>query len=232
MITIRKAHSRFHTDAGWLDSWHTFSFGEHYSPEHMGFRSLRVINDDTVRGGGGFPPHGHRDMEIVSYVLEGGLKHEDSMGTGSVIKPGEIQRMSAGTGVTHSEFNASRTDPVHFLQIWILPDGKGHKPGYEQKATGLEASPGQLKVIGSPQGGDSAVTIRQDVRILAAKLTEGMRVKHTIPAGRHAWVHVARGNVSLNGQDLAAGDGAAISDESAIDLLGRGPSEVLVFDLA
>ena len=230
MITVRKAEERGHFDHGWLDTRHTFSFADYHDPAHMGFRHLRVINEDRVAPGQGFPTHGHRDMEIISYVLDGALEHRDSLGTGSVIRPGEVQRMTAGTGVTHSESNPSRREPVHFLQIWILPARRGLTPGYEQKV--LDEKRGALRTIASPDGREGSVTIHQDVALYAALLDEGTEVVHTPAPGRHAWVQVARGAVTLNGQPLAAGDGAAISDEPSLRLAGTAPSEVLLFDLA
>lgn len=231
MITLRKAKDRFHTRIDWLDSWHTFSFGEHYDPEHMGFRVLRVINDDTVQPGQGFGEHPHRDMEILSYVLEGGLSHRDSSGGGGVIRPGDVQRMSAGSGVVHSEFNASSTDPVHFLQIWILPDRRGIKPGYEQKSLLRRDQGGRLQRLASRDGRDGSVTIHQDASVYGAVLGKGERASFEPGPSRHAWVQVARGNLELNGQKLSAGDGAAVSDERALTLVGTDSSEVLLFDL-
>jgi redox-sensitive bicupin YhaK (pirin superfamily) len=231
MITVSPAAARGHTDIGWLDSRHTFSFGEWYDPAHMGFRALRVINDDRVAPGGGFPTHGHADMEIVSYVLEGGLEHKDSIGTGSVIRPGDVQRMSAGTGVRHSEFNASRTEPVHFLQIWIIPDRRGHKPGYEQKNFPEAERSGRLRLVASSDGREGSVTLHQDVALYAGVLDEGQQAKLALAPGRHAWVHVARGGATVNGKRLGEGDGAAVSDERALTIDGHG-GEVLVFDLA
>ena len=197
----------------------------------MGFRALRVINDDRVAPGGGFPTHGHADMEIVSYVLEGALAHKDSIGTGSVIRPGDVQRMSAGTGVRHSEFNESRTEPVHFLQIWILPDRRGHAPGYEQKTFPEAERRGRLRLVASNDGREGSVSLHQDVALWAGVLEEGQKAEVPLGAGRHAWVHVARGAVTVNGRRLAEGDGAALSDERALALEGHG-GEVLVFDLA
>ncbi|MGH7724940.1 MAG: pirin family protein [Candidatus Eiseniibacteriota bacterium] len=231
MITLRKAGERGHADHGWLDTRHAFSFSDYYDPEHMGFRTLRVINEDRVRGGAGFPPHGHRDMEILSYVLEGGLEHRDSTGTGSVIRPGEVQRMSAGTGVTHSEANASRTEEVHFLQIWIVPEVRGGKPGYEQKAFPLDERRGRLRLVASRDGSDGSLTIRQDAKLYATVLGGGERVTHELAPGRAAWLQVARGSVTLNGQSLAQGDGAAIEDESALRIEATTPAEILLFDL-
>jgi redox-sensitive bicupin YhaK (pirin superfamily) len=231
MITLRKAKDRFHTRIDWLDSWHTFSFGDHYDPEHMGFRVLRVINDDTVQPGQGFGEHPHRDMEILSYVLEGGLSHRDSSGGGGVIRPGDVQRMSAGSGVVHSEFNASSTEPVHFLQIWILPERRGIKPGYEQKSLLRRDLGGKLQLLASRDGRDGSVTIHQDASVYGAALGKGERASFEPAPSRHAWVHVARGTLGLNGQELAAGDGAAVSDERALTLVGIDSAEVLLFDL-
>jgi len=237
MITLRPAEERGHAQHGWLDSWHTFSFADYHDHAHMGFRQLRVINEDRVQPGAGFPTHPHADMEIVTYVLAGALEHKDSMGTGSVIRPGEVQRMSAGTGVTHSEFNASRTELVHLLQIWILPERRGLRPEYEQKEFPERERRGRLRLIAARDGADGAVTIHQDVRLYATLLAPDERVTHTFAPGRHAWVQVARGDVRLNGTPLTAGDGAAVSDERALDLVGEpapagGAGEVLLFDLA
>lgn len=231
MMTIRPAAERGHADHGWLDSHHTFSFADYYDPRHMGFRTLRVINDDRVAPARGFGTHPHRDMEIVSYVLEGALEHRDSMGTGSVIRPGDVQRMSAGTGVLHSEFNASKTEPVHFLQIWIMPAQRGIPPSYEQKTFPRADKEGRLRLVVSPDGADESVRIHADARVYASVLAAGQRVELTLPAPRHAWVHVASGAVRLNGKDLAEGDGAAVSEES-VRLEGTTGGEVLVFDLA
>jgi len=230
MITTRRATERLVTKIGWLDSRHTFSFGGHYDPRHMGFRTLRVINDDRVEPGAGFPTHGHRDMEILSYVLEGALEHKDSMGNGSTIRPGEVQRMSAGTGVQHSEYNAQNDARVHFLQIWIRPEREGAPPGYEQKA--FEPSPGTLRLVASRAGRDGSVTVHQDVDLFVGKLGAGAQVQHSLRAGRGAWVHVARGTLRLNDVELSEGDGAAVEDESAIRLEGVDDAEVLLFDLA
>ncbi|MGZ6123559.1 MAG: pirin family protein [Myxococcales bacterium] len=231
MITLRKAQDRFHTRIGWLDSWHTFSFGEHHDPQHMGFRVLRVINDDTVQPGQGFGEHPHRDMEILSYVLEGGLSHRDSSGGGGVIRPGDVQRMSAGSGVVHSEFNASDTEPVHFLQIWIVPERRGIQPGYEQKTLARRERGGTLQLLASRDGRNGSVTIHQDAAVYGAFLGKGERASFEAGPSRHVWVHVARGTVELNGQKLAAGDGAAVSGERALTLIGIDGGEVLLFDL-
>ena len=232
MITVLPASERFHTDAGWLDSRHTFSFAEHYDPERLGFRALRVINDDRVEPGRGFGSHSHRDMEIISYVLSGELGHRDSMGNGSVIKPGDVQRMTAGTGVVHSEMNPSRAEPVHFLQIWIVPDRAGHRPGYEQKNFSEAERRGRLRLVASRDGGDGSVTIHQDASVYATLLAPGERVAHELRPGRHSWVQVARGSVDVNGRTLREGDGAAISDEARLELTAKDSSEVLLFDLA
>ncbi|WP_421654440.1 pirin family protein [Leptothermofonsia sp. ETS-13] len=233
MITLRPAQERGSAYFGWLNSRHTFSFGEYYDPNHMGFADLRVINEDKVAPGQGFVTHGHRDMEIVSYVLEGALEHKDSLGTGSVIRPGEVQRISAGTGIMHSEYNASKTEPVHFLQIWILPEQKGIQPGYEQKTFADAEKRGKLRLVGSRDGRDGSITIHQDVNLYAALLNEEDEVSHPLASKRVAWLQVARGAVQLNGQTLTAGDGAAISNESDITLRGAAKdAEVLLFDMA
>ena len=233
MITIRPAQERGAANFGWLDSRHTFSFGNYYDPNHMGFANLRVINEDKVTPGQGFGTHGHRDMEIISYVLDGALEHKDSIGTGSVIRPGDVQRMSAGTGIMHSEFNASKTEPVHFLQIWILPEKQGIEPGYEQKTFAEAEKRGTLRLVGSRDGRQGSITIHQDVEFYATSLQEGEAVNHSLADGRVAWLQVARGAVQLNDQLLWAGDGATISHESLIALRGAAnDSEVLLFDMA
>jgi len=231
MITIRRAAERGHTHIDWLDSWHTFSFGEYYDPKHVDFRALRVINEDRVAPGGGFGTHAHRDMEIVTYVLDGALEHKDSLGNGSVIRPGEIQRMSAGTGIRHSEFNGSRDGAVHFLQIWILPERTGIPPGYEQRSLPDGVRRGFVR-IASPDGRDGAVTLHQDAAIHAAQLMRGTSAEHALADGRHAWLQVARGAVTANGQALRAGDGAAFSGERAVQVHADEDAEVLLFDLA
>lgn len=231
MLTVRPAAERGRTRIDWLDSWHSFSFGDYQDAGYVRFRSLRVINEDHIAPGGGFATHGHRDMEIVTYVLDGALEHRDSLGNGSVIRPGEIQRMSAGTGIRHSEFNASRTEPVHLLQIWILPGRAGLPPGYEQKPLPA-AVRGGLALIAARDGRDGAVTIHQSVEIHAGILAAGAAVEHHLPTDHHAWVQVARGAVTVNGTALAAGDGASISDEPAVHIVANAPSEVLLFDLA
>jgi quercetin 2,3-dioxygenase len=231
MIDIRKSAERGHADHGWLDTRFSFSFADYFDPQHVHFRTLRVMNDDRVAGGGGFPMHPHADMEIVTYVLEGALQHKDSMGNGSVIKPGDVQYMSAGTGVTHSEFNASKTEPVHLYQIWMFPDRKGHKPTYDQKNFSEVEKRGKLRLLVSPDGRDGSVKIRQDNELYATVLGEGESVKHALKPERHAYVQVARGSVKLNGTELETGDGAAISAEKAVELTGVKDAEVLLFDL-
>jgi redox-sensitive bicupin YhaK (pirin superfamily) len=232
MITIRKANDRGHARHGWLDSHHTFSFADYHDPDHMGFRTLRVINEDRVEPGQGFGTHPHRDMEIISYVLEGSLEHKDSMGTSSVIRPGEVQRMSAGTGVLHSEYNPSNSEPVHFLQIWISPERKNLKPGYEQKAFPEEARKNKLRLVASRDGRDGSLTIHQDAELYTSLLSKGGKVRHALPSGRFAWIQVTRGSVSLNGQALNAGDGASVGGEKVLELSSTGDAEVLLFDLA
>src|SRR5579859_5250238 len=232
MINIRKSNQRGHADLGWLNTRFTFSFADYYDPKHEQFRTLRVMNDDRVAGGGGFPPHPHRDMEIVTYVLEGALQHQDSMGNGSVIKPGDIQYMSAGTGVTHSEFNASKTEPVHLYQIWMFPEKPGLKPAYDQKNFAAAEKRGKLRLIASPDGREGSVKIRQDNELYATVLGQGDAVKHELKPERYAYVQVARGSVKLNGKDLVEGDGAAISAEKSLELIGVTNAEVLLFDLA
>jgi redox-sensitive bicupin YhaK (pirin superfamily) len=232
MLTRRQAADRGHFNHGWLDTYHTFSFGDYHDPRNMGFRSLRVINEDRVAPGAGFPTHPHRDMEIITYVLEGGLQHRDSMGNGSVIRPGEVQRMSAGTGVTHSEFNASRSEPVHLLQIWIFPERNGLKPSYEEKTFSAQERLGRLRLVASPNGQDGTVKIHQDAGLYATLLGRGQKVSHALRPARHAWIQVARGSVEANGQLLEQGDGAALSDEPSVELLGVDDAEVLLFDLA
>jgi quercetin 2,3-dioxygenase len=232
MLTIRSAQDRGVANFGWLDSRHTFSFGEYYNPNYMGFADLRVINEDNVAPGQGFSTHGHRDMEIISYVLAGALEHKDSLGTGSVIRPGDVQRMSAGTGITHSEYNASQTEPVHFLQIWILPAEKGIEPGYEQKNFAMDEKRGTLRLLGSQDGRDGSVTIHQNVDLYSAVLQAQESVSHTFAPARVGWLQVARGDVNVNGHALTAGDGVAISQESLITVQGTAPeTEVLLFDM-
>ena len=231
MISMRRAADRGHANHGWLDSHHTFSFADYYDPREMGFGPLRVINEDRVQAGKGFGTHPHRDMEIISYVLEGELAHKDSLGTGSVIRPGDVQRMSAGTGVLHSEFNQSSDALVHFLQIWIEPNRRGVKPSYEQKTFALEDKRGRLRLVASPDGAEGSVTIHQDVRVYATVLVEAESVSHRLEEGRRAYVHVARGSVVLNGQTLGPGDGAKVTDETELTLTGARDAEVLLFDM-
>ncbi len=231
-MDIRRSQERGYADHGWLKSFHTFSFADYHDPEHMGFSALRVINEDRVAPGQGFGTHGHQNMEIVSYVLEGALEHKDSMGTGSVIKPGYVQRMSAGTGVRHSEFNASKTELVHFLQIWIVPDKAGHPPGYEEKAFTDEDKRGKLRLVASRDGREGSVTIHQDASLYATLLEGQESVTHEVNKSRSSWVHIARGKVDVNGHELVAGDAAAFDENSKITMSAKGnASEVLVFDL-
>jgi hypothetical protein len=231
MISVRRSDDRGHFDHGWLDTRHTFSFAEYLDPRFMGFRDLRVINEDRVRAGEGFGTHGHRDMEIISYVLEGELAHRDSLGHGETLRPGEVQRMTAGTGIRHSEFNGSPASPLHFLQIWILPERSGLPPGYEQKAFPEAERRGRLRLVAAPGGPDGALSINQDVRVFAGLLAAGERDRIELAPGRGAWVQVARGSASVNGVELRAGDGAAIEDEAALEISGVSDAEVLAFDL-
>lgn len=232
MITIRRSNERGGGDYGWLKTQHTFSFNDYWDEKWMGFRSLRVINEDWVTPNGGFPTHPHRDMEIITYVLSGKLEHKDSLGTGSVILPGDGQRMTAGRGIRHSEFNPSKTDKVHLLQIWILPDKQGYEPSYEQKSFPEEEKRGKLRLIASNNGAEGSVKINQDAKLFVTLLTPGEEVRHTLGAKRYAWVQVAKGEVELNGQKLHQGDGAAISDEKELTIKGTKNAEVLLFDLA
>ncbi|NVB84195.1 MAG: pirin family protein [Kofleriaceae bacterium] len=232
MLTIRRAQDRGHANHGWLDTHHTFSFADYYDPAHMGFRSLRVINDDTVDGGQGFGAHGHRDMEIISYVLEGALAHKDSTGTSDTIRPGDVQRMSAGTGVMHSEFNGSSDEPVHFLQIWLIPDKRGIQPSYEQKRFEDGDKRGKLRLVASPDARDGSLTIHTDASVYAGLFDKGERAELSLAPGRHGWIHVARGKVTINGQALGAGDGVAISNEAKVSIEGVDQGEVIAFDLA
>jgi len=232
MLTVRKSDERGTADLGWLYSRHTFSFSDYYDPQHMGFGPLRVINEDRVRPGQGFGTHGHQDMEIISYVLEGALEHKDSIGTGSVIRPGDVQVMSAGTGIRHSEFNHSKTEPVHFLQIWIVPDREGIAPRYDQKRFPDDEKRGCLRLVGSSDGRDGSIVIHQDVQFFAAVLDTGEQVTHALAAGRRAWLQVVRGAVEANGQRIDAGDSAAVDDEAALTVTARNDdAEILVFDL-
>jgi len=232
MITIRKAEDRGHANHGWLNSYHTFSFANYYDPKHMGFRALRVINEDRVSPGAGFGTHGHSDMEIITYVLEGSLEHKDSIGTGSVIQPGEVQRMSAGKGIRHSEFNHSKTESVHFLQIWLLPDTKDLPPSYEQRNFSPAKNPGKLHLVAARNGREGAVTVHQDVDLYAAVLEPGDHISHTLQPQRHGWIQVARGAITLNGLPLDKGDGAAISQETDVVIEATTDAEILLFDLA
>ncbi|MGD1906906.1 MAG: pirin family protein [Leptolyngbyaceae cyanobacterium] len=233
MITLRPASDRGTANFGWLDSRHTFSFGNYYDVDHMGFGSLRVINEDKVAPSGGFSTHGHRDMEIISYVLDGALAHKDNIGNGSTIRPGDVQRMSAGTGILHSEYNESEQSPVHFLQIWILPEQKGIEPSYEQTHFPATETQGQLRLVGSRDGREGSVTIHQDVNLYATRLHQGESVTHSLAQGRQAWVHLAKGAITLNGQTLTAGDSAAVTAETALTLTGASDdAEALLFDLA
>ncbi len=230
MMKIRRANERGHAQHGWLDTYHTFSFADYYDPKWMGFRSLRVINDDLVMPGEGFGTHPHRDMEIITYVLSGALEHKDSMGHGRVIRAGEVQYMAAGTGVEHSEFNPSKDEAVHLLQIWIQPDRKGVAPRYAEKSL-ADAPPGTLRLVTSKTGRDGSMAIHQDADLWLAKLETGNKVTHKLAKGRHAWVHVAEGEVVLNGKKLEGGDAAALSEETLLELNAAKPSQVLLFDL-
>jgi redox-sensitive bicupin YhaK (pirin superfamily) len=232
MITIRKSDERGHFSHGWLDTYHTFAFDQYYDPAHTHWRSLRVINEDHVAPGQGFPTHSHRDMEIITYILSGALEHRDSMGSGSVIRPGDVQRMSAGTGVSHSEFNPSDSEPVHLLQIWILPESRGLTPSYEEKSFSEAERRGRLRLVASADGGEGSVTIQQDARLYAATLDAGASVEHALGANRYAWLQVARGAVRLNEFDLRQSDGAAISNETDLKIVAQEAAEILLFDLA
>jgi redox-sensitive bicupin YhaK (pirin superfamily) len=232
MIYVRKAGERGHFDHGWLNTYHTFSFSEYYDPNFMGFRHLRVINEDRVDPGMGFPTHPHRDMEIISYVLEGGLAHKDSMGNGSTIKPGEVQRMSAGTGITHSEYNHSEDEKVHFLQIWVMPGQRGLRPSYEQKYYDQEDKYGKLMLVASPDGKDNSVQIHQDTRLYASVLDKGQTVEYKLDPNRNIWLQVVRGGISINGQALEVSDGAAIAEVPELTIVGDDAAEFLLFDLA
>jgi redox-sensitive bicupin YhaK (pirin superfamily) len=231
MLTIRRAIDRGHADHGWLNTYHTFSFADYQDAAHMGFRCLRVINEDRVSAGQGFGTHAHRDMEIISYVLEGALEHKDSLGNGSVLRPGEFQRMSAGSGVRHSEFNPSDTEAVHFYQIWLLPDRMGIAPSYQQKFFADDVKAGRLCLVASPDGAEGSLTIQQNARVYLSLLAAGDSVTHPLAAGRHAWVQALRGTLQVNGQRLGTSDGAALSQEQALTLVGDAPAEVLLFDL-
>ncbi|MBX2862603.1 MAG: pirin family protein [Leptolyngbyaceae cyanobacterium MAG.088] len=233
MITIRPALERGNANFGWLDSRHTFSFGSYYDPAHMGFSSLRVINEDKVAPGQGFPTHSHRDMEIISYVVDGALEHQDSIGNGSIIRPGDVQRMSAGTGISHSEYNASKDSPVHFLQIWVLPENQGIEPGYEQTYFSPEEKQGNLRLVGSQDGRDGSITIHQDINLYAARLAVSEKVNYTSQEKRTAWIQVVRGGLNLNETVLSAGDGAAITAPESLTMTGQTEdTEILLFDMA
>jgi redox-sensitive bicupin YhaK (pirin superfamily) len=231
MIRIRRAEERGHANHGWLDTHHTFSFASYRDPEHMGFRSLRVMNEDFVQPGQGFGTHPHHDMEIVTYVLEGALEHKDSMGNGEVLRPGEFQRMSAGTGITHSEFNPSDTDPVHLYQIWLFPDRKGIEPSYEQKRFSDEERRNRLRLVASPDGENGSLTIHQEARIFLSSLDKGQRIVHPIGPGRHAWLQLLRGRATVNGQALNTSDGAAMSEEPELEIVAGNTAEIMLFDL-
>lgn len=232
MIHVRRAVERGHFDHGWLDTFHTFSFADYFDAEHHHFRSLRVINEDRVAPGQGFGMHGHRDMEIVTYVLEGALQHKDSLSNGSILRPGEFQRMSAGSGIRHSEFNPSATEPVHLYQIWLFPSQHGVKPSYEQKAFAEAERLGRLRLVASPNGAGGSLTIHQDARVFLATLSKDQRVNHELAPGRHAWLQVLRGRVSLNDTSLDTSDGAAISEERLLTIRADQPAEIMLFDLA
>lgn len=232
MITIRKADQRGRANHGWLDSQHTFSFANYYDPSHMGFRDLRVINEDRVAPGAGFPTHPHRDMEIISYVIQGAIEHRDSLGNGSVIRPGDVQRMSAGTGVAHSEFNASQREPLHFLQIWIVPRERGIAPGYEQKAFSEDERTNTLRLVASPDGRDGSVTIHQDTLLFSSLIERGKVIEHRLDDDRHAWLQVVGGRLNANGVEVVTGDGLAVNDETALRIEAAEDSHILLFDLA
>ncbi len=232
MIVLRKAEDRGQANHGWLQTAHTFSFANYYDPNYLGFKSLRVINEDHVAPEGGFSTHGHQDMEILTYVLEGALEHKDSLGNGSMIQPGEIQRMSAGTGIFHSEFNPSHSDPVHLLQIWILPAQKGLDPSYQQQQLDFNSSSGKLHLIASSEEKEGTVTVHQDVKVYAGKLPAGDRLVYDLASHRYAWIQVARGSILLNGMPLEAGDGAAVSQETQLKIEATQAAEILLFDLA
>lgn len=231
MIHVRPSSERGHFDHGWLDTYHTFSFAAYRDPHHMGFRQLRVINEDRVQPGSGFDTHEHWNMEILTMVLDGALEHRDSLGNGSVIHPGELQRMTAGTGIEHSEFNHSAEEVVHFLQVWVLPERKNLEPGYEQRAFSNDERQGALRLVASPDGAADSLTIHQDVKAFTALLAPDQEVAHSLPAGRHAWLQVARGRVTLNGHSLACGDGASASDEPSLRIAAIDAAEILLFDL-
>jgi quercetin 2,3-dioxygenase len=232
MLTVRQSNQRGHFDHGWLNTYHTFSFDQYYDPRYVGFRSLRVINEDFVAAGRGFPKHGHRDMEIITYILQGALKHEDSMGNGSVIRPGDVQRMTAGTGVRHSEQNASADEPVHLLQIWIIPNADNLEPGYEQKAFTTEERRNQLRLIASTDGRDGSISVHQDVSLFASILDDGQHVQYEMDPTRFGWLQIARGSVNVNDERVEQGDGVVIVDESHLQINANESAELLLFDLA
>jgi quercetin 2,3-dioxygenase len=232
MIIVRPGKERGHFDHGWLDTYHTFSFSQYHDPAQMGFRALRVINEDRVEPGAGFPPHSHRDMEIITYVLAGGLAHKDSMGNASTIRPGNVQRMSAGTGVTHSEYNGSDTEAVHLLQIWILPQTRNLPPSYEEKVFSAEDKQGRLRLVASEDARDGSARIHQDASVFASLLEPGQTVRHALAPARGAWIHLVSGAATVNGKLLATGDGAAIEHEPQIEIVATAPTELLLFDLA
>jgi redox-sensitive bicupin YhaK (pirin superfamily) len=232
MLTLRKANERGHFDHGWLNTYHTFSFGHYHDPKHMGFRALRVMNEDRVKPGQGFGTHPHRDMEIVTYVLEGAIEHRDSMGNGAILRPGEFQRISAGTGITHSEFNPSREAPLHFYQIWLVPEREGIQPSYEQKRVPAAERHNPLQLVASRDGADGSLTIHQDVRIYLSRLSEGAEVSKTLAPDRYAWLQVLRGSVDLNGLSLNTSDGVAVVSEQELSIRAKEDAEIMVFDLA
>lgn len=232
MIQLRKSSDRGHGDHGWLNSFHTFSFANYHDPQHIGFRSLRVMNEDRVAGGQGFGTHAHHDMEIVSYVLDGELEHKDSMGNGEILKPGEFQRISAGSGITHSEFNPSPDQAAHFYQIWLLPGSKGIRPSYEQKSFDPALRQNRLQLVASPDAAEGSLTIHQDVRIFLADIAANQKIEFELPAQRYAWIQVLSGSLEINGQPVHAGDGIAVSDELKLYIAGQSDSEIMLFDLA
>jgi redox-sensitive bicupin YhaK (pirin superfamily) len=232
MLGIRKSNDRGHAQHGWLESYHTFSFAGYHDPEFMGFRALRVINEDRVQPAAGFGTHSHRDMEIISYVIEGALEHNDSMGNGSTIRPGEVQLMRAGTGVTHSEYNHSKTDLVHFLQIWVIPDEEGLEPAYDQREFPAEERRGRFRLVASPDGADGSIRVHQNMSLFATLLEVGQPLQHVLPPARHAWIQVIKGDLSVNGVQLSAGDGLGITEESSLELVASSSSEALLFDLS
>jgi len=232
MMNLRRANARGHANHGWLDSYHTFSFASYYDPNHINFRSLRVINEDWISPSMGFGTHGHKDMEIITYLLEGALEHKDSMGNGSIIRSGEVQHMTTGTGIQHSEFNHSATDPAHLLQIWIMPDTQNLTPSYDQRAFHVAKSPGQLHLVVSKDGRDNTIRVHQDLDLYAGVLPTGTELQHQVNSDRHTWIQVARGGINLNGTDLDTGDAASISAETELKIMATSEAEILLFDLA